>query len=244
MIVFLHGVPETAALWDPVRSHLGAESVALSLPGFGCPRPDGFGATKDEYLAWLLGELAAFDEPVDLVGHDWGAALTDRVAATAPELLRSWVTDGLSAMGPDYVWHDFAKIWQAPGDGETFWTDQLATPLEERATVFEAFGLDHEDALVVASGPDEVMATCILDLYRSAEPNIATDWTYEPVATAAPGLLLLASEDPFGDVAVSGRMAGELGMEVRTLDGLGHWWALQAPAEAAAIIGGFVDSVG
>ena len=57
MIVFLHGVPETAALWDKVRAEFDEETVALSLPGFGCARPDGFGATKDDYAAWLVGEL-------------------------------------------------------------------------------------------------------------------------------------------------------------------------------------------
>ena len=47
MIVLLHGVPETADLWADVRDNLDQPSVALRLPGFGCPRPDGFAATKD-----------------------------------------------------------------------------------------------------------------------------------------------------------------------------------------------------
>jgi pimeloyl-ACP methyl ester carboxylesterase len=78
MIAFVHGVPETAAIWDTLRTHLDDESVDLSLPGFGCPRPTDLGATKDEYRQWLVDALAEFDEPVDLVGHDWGAALTYR----------------------------------------------------------------------------------------------------------------------------------------------------------------------
>ena len=45
MKVFLHGVPETAAIWDGVRSRVDGDSVALSLPGFGCPRPAGFAST-------------------------------------------------------------------------------------------------------------------------------------------------------------------------------------------------------
>ena len=73
MIVFLHGVPETAALWDKVRAQFDEETVALSLPGFGCARPTGFGATKDDYAAWLVGELEKFDAPVNLVGDDGGA---------------------------------------------------------------------------------------------------------------------------------------------------------------------------
>jgi len=39
MIVLVHGVPETAALGDPLRVHLPADALAVQLPGFGCPRP-------------------------------------------------------------------------------------------------------------------------------------------------------------------------------------------------------------
>ena len=50
--VLVHGVPETARLWNSVRSQLQRQDViAVELPGFGTPRPDGFGATMDEYAA-------------------------------------------------------------------------------------------------------------------------------------------------------------------------------------------------
>ena len=56
MLVLVHGNPETAAIWDPLRAELGRDDVvALSPPGFGAPVPDGFGATSDDYLAWLVG---------------------------------------------------------------------------------------------------------------------------------------------------------------------------------------------
>ena len=93
MIVFVHGVPETAAIWDGVRERIGRDSVALSLPGFGNPRPVGFGATKDDYVNGLLGELDGIDGPIDLVGHDWGAGLTLRVATAHGDRLRSWAAD-------------------------------------------------------------------------------------------------------------------------------------------------------
>ena len=67
--VFVHGVPETPAVWDGLRSHLHRDDViALQLPGFGCPRPDGFGATKEEYVAWLVDELERIKPqgPIDL----------------------------------------------------------------------------------------------------------------------------------------------------------------------------------
>ena len=41
-VVLVHGVPETAAVWQPVRDALGGNDVvALSPPGFGAPVPGG-----------------------------------------------------------------------------------------------------------------------------------------------------------------------------------------------------------
>ena len=56
--VFVHGVPETHIIWDPIRSHLsGKDVVAVDLPGFGAPLPAGFDATKEAYAAWLIAEI-------------------------------------------------------------------------------------------------------------------------------------------------------------------------------------------
>ena len=75
--VLVHGVPETPAIWEPLADALSrSDIVTLQLPGFACPRPDGFGATKEEYVAWLAGFCVyQWLEPsgpawwVDLVGH-------------------------------------------------------------------------------------------------------------------------------------------------------------------------------
>jgi pimeloyl-ACP methyl ester carboxylesterase len=244
MIAFVHGVPETAAIWNKVRDNLDAESVALSMPGFGCPRPAEFGATKDEYVEWLVAELEGMDGPVDLVGHDWGAGLTYRVATAHGGLLRSWTADVANLMHPDYAWHDFAQIWQTPGKGEAFFRDQQAAPAEDRAVFFEASGVSHEDAVALASFADETMAGCILDLYRSATPNPYADWKEEWGPTSAPGLVLFTTEDPFGDETKSSQVADSLGARHEALVGLGHWWPLQGPQTAASVLRGFFDSVG
>ena len=167
--VLVHGVPETARLWNSVRSHLQRQDViAVELPGFGTPRPDGFGATMDEYAAWLTGHLETLDQPIDLVGHDWGAGFTMRLVSLRPDLVRSWVLDAAGLADPGFEWHDFAKIWQTPGDGEAFWEQQLALSTEERAGVFLAFGVPQDDAMAMGAAIDATMAGCILDLYRSA----------------------------------------------------------------------------
>src|ERR687888_1143769 len=93
-IAMVHGNPETDAIWGPLVERLGRDDIVLlSPPGFGAPVPDGWGATVEEYRAWLVGELERIGEPVDLVGHDWGGGHVVNVAMTRPDLLRSWVTD-------------------------------------------------------------------------------------------------------------------------------------------------------
>ena len=83
---FVHGVPDTSALWDGVRADIERDDViAVNLPGFAAPVPDGFGATKEEYVDWVIAELEAVGEPVDLVGHDWGSLLVVRAATLRPQ---------------------------------------------------------------------------------------------------------------------------------------------------------------
>ena len=77
--IFVHGVPDTHHVWDALLPHLSRDDVsAVDLPGFSSPVPDGWSATKEEYVDWLVAEVEKADEPVDIVGHDWGGA---RVAA-------------------------------------------------------------------------------------------------------------------------------------------------------------------
>ncbi len=242
MIVFVHGVPETAAIWNRVRAELERESVALSMPGFGCPRPDGFESTKDDYAGWLAGELAAIDGPVDLVGHDWGAGLAYRIATAHGDLVRSWVADVGNILHADYVWHDFAQIWQTEGDGEAFFEAQNASPPEERAGFFESMGIPADDARTMAEAADDTMAASILALYRSARPNVHADWgPWQP--TQAPGLVLHPTEDPFSEPTMAAEVAAQLGARFATIEGAGHFWPAQAPDAGRAVLEQFWSSL-
>jgi pimeloyl-ACP methyl ester carboxylesterase len=243
MIVFVHGVPETAELWDRMRAEIAADSVALSLPGFGVALPEGFAASKDGYTEWLVAALDEIGEPVHLVGHDWGAGLTYRVATAYGDRLRSWAADVGNVAHPDYVWHQFAQVWQTPGDGEASFEAQLGLPVEQRAAGIEALGVPHEDAVAMMTRQDETMASCILSLYRSATPNPYKDWGASFGPTTAPGLVLVPTEDPFAEEKMSRDIAEMLGARVELLEGLGHWWPLQDPARAAKVLEGFWETV-
>lgn len=93
--VLLHGFPERASCWREVAPLLHAEGVRTYAPdqrGYSPrARPLGrwryrIGALGDDAIA-LIEEIG---EPVDLVGHDWGAIVGWSVAARRPDLVRSW----------------------------------------------------------------------------------------------------------------------------------------------------------
>ena len=243
--VLVHGVPETPAIWDPLRSHLQRDDViAVQLPGFGCPRPPGFGATKEEYVAWLVGELEKIAPrgPIDLVGHDWGGGFVVRLVSTRADLVRSWVCDAAGLGDVNFEWHDFAKIWQTPGEGEKFYADNLAIPETERGAVFELFGVPHDAAIAMGAPLDQTMADCILALYRSAL-DVGKEWAPDFHDIAPPGRILIPSEDAFLSGDLSRNSARRTGASVTELDGLGHWWMLQDPERGAAVLQEFWASV-
>ena len=244
-VVLVHGVPETPAVWAPLRSELGRDDVvALQLPGFGCARPEGFGATKEEYVSWLVGELERLqgDDPVDLVGHDWGGGLSVRLVSTRPDLVRSWVTDAPGLGDPEFEWHELAKIWQTADEGEAFWDQQLGQPVEERAGAFEIFGVPHDRAVMLAGEIDQTMVGCILALYRSAT-SVGKEWAPDFVDVPAPGLALLPAEDPFLSVERVAAIAKRAGAAVAELPGVSHWWMLQDPATGAEALQTFWASL-
>jgi pimeloyl-ACP methyl ester carboxylesterase len=251
-IVLVHGNPETPAIWGPLRAALGRDDVvALSPPGFGAPVPDGFGATSDEYLTWLISELEALRDggrgPIDLVGHDWGGGHVQRLAAARPDLIRSWVTDIAGAADPEYVWHDLAQIWQKPDEGEALVESMAALPLADRTAGFVAVGMTPDAAAACAeAAASPEMGRCILALYRSAAQPKMTEWGNElEAAERRPGLVIIATEDHYtGGEVLARRSAARFDADVAVLDGLGHWWMLQDPGRGAAALTSFYDKVG
>ncbi|MGV0746114.1 alpha/beta fold hydrolase [Mycolicibacterium sp. XJ870] len=246
-VVLVHGNPETDAIWGPLVDALGRDDVVrLSPPGFGTPLPDGFSATYLAYRDWLEGELAGFDEPVDLVGHDWGGGHVVNVVMHRPELVRSWASDVVGLFDPEYVWHDMAQVWQTPGEGEQLVESMLIGTVQERAERMSSFGIPLDTAIQMSphQGPD--MARAILALYRSArQPAMAEAGRDLEAASARPGLSLLAAEDPFiGSNDTRRRAADRAGARTEVLDGLGHWWMLQNPARGARALTDFWETLG
>lgn len=244
--VFVHGVPETAAIWtDLVAALSRTDVITLSPPGFGAPVPEGFQPTADGYRQWLIDELEKIGTPVDLVGHDWGGGHVMRVAMERPDLLRSWVTDIAGAMDPDYEWHDLAQTWQTPLVGEATLGMVLKAPHAMRVQQLRGMGLGSA-AEAVAEGLSADMNRCILALYRSAKQPAMRNWGSRlEQAAARPGLVIAAENDTYvGGTTLARRSAERCGARFTELKGRGHWWMCEDPAGGARLLDEFFASVG
>ena len=247
--VFVHGNPETSAVWwglFEALQRLGVEDrIALSPPGFGSPVPAGFEPTQVAYRDWLIGELERLGGGVDLVGHDWGAGHVYGVLAERPDLLRSWAADCAGLVHPDYVWHDAAQAWQTPEVGEQALAQIFAMPEAQRAETWESMGIRADAARAIAAGQDEPMGRCVLGLYRSArQPAMARLGERLASGPKRPGLVIVAREDPYaGTPEMAGFVADRLGARRFDLDGLGHWWMFEGAEPAARALVSFWESV-
>ncbi len=232
-VVLIHGVPDTHRVWRLILDRIKrSDVISLSLPGFGNALPLGFGATKEEYVAWLAKTLEALTQPIDLVGHDWGSLLAVRIAATRPDLVRSWVGGG-APVSSDYVWHRAAQAWQTPQVGENVMA-ALDADAVRRFLVGE--GVPESEASETASHVDAVMKDCILKLYRSAK-SVFAEWEADLVQIRAPGLVIWGENDSFAGAPFADRM-GQLtrARRVARLANCGHWWQCQKPDEVAALL--------
>lgn len=236
--VFVHGNPETDAIWGQLVEALSAGGVTdiklLSPPGFGAPLPAGWDGLPASYVTWLAAELATIEGPIDLVGHDWGAGHVFGLLAEQPELVRSWAADCVGLLHPDYVWHDMAQVWQTEGAGEEAVAGMVSIRAEDRTEAYEGLGLPNAVAASMAAACDEDMGRCILELYRAAVPPTLADLGNKLVATdLPPGLAIDATADPYVGSDLGRQMVEGLGAEHLALEGNGHWWMAEAPEVAA-----------
>ena len=240
--VFIHGNPETSAIWDLLVDELQrggvAKIVRLSPPGFGSPTPAGWGATVVEYRDWLIGELEKIDGEIDLVAHDWGAGHLFSSLAARPNLVRSWAADCVGLIHPDYEWHTNAKQWQTPDVGEKVVADMVAISESDFVAIFSSLGMTADIAGQVKRGINDEMARCILALYRdAAQPRMAELGRQFIAAAPANGLVIVATNDHFAGPAENmTQIAVQVNAKTATIADAGHWWMCERPQFAASML--------
>lgn len=234
-ILFVHGVPATARLWQPILSRIDRddEVEAPDLPGFAAEPPETWDAKKESYVDFVISRIEDLHNrggPVHLVGHDWGCLLALRAASLRPELLRS-VAAGNAPIDPHWPLHALWREWLVPGKGEDL-ADALATSPTMRDSLIR-LGFPPEDAEQNAfTYPGN--ARRIMSLYRSAT-KIGQEWSEDLARIVIPSMLIWGELDMIVPVETGRRMANRMGAEFVTLQAQ-HFWPYQAPDAAAALL--------
>jgi pimeloyl-ACP methyl ester carboxylesterase len=237
MILLVHGVPDTPALWRPLLHALALsrdDFLTPPLPGFGRGFPQGFSRTKDAYVAWLIGELEKVGKPVDLVGHDWGALLVLRAASLRPELVSSWCVAN-AVIEAEYLGHRTAQAWATPLLGELA---MLAMRNEARlAQGLISGGMPAALAAEEAPLVDKTMRQSILRLYRSsAGLRFKGDWIDDLVKLPSRGQLFWGENDQFVALSVAERFAHQRRFPIHVEKGAGHWACYERADQFAAVL--------
>ncbi|MFC6081435.1 alpha/beta fold hydrolase [Sphaerisporangium aureirubrum] len=251
--VYVHGLAGSATNWTDLMSELrpSARGYALDLPGAGySPAPSGGDYSVDAHAAAVTALIEHVGGPVHLLGNSLGGAVSVRVAATRPDLVRTLtlVSPALPDLFPRYGPARVA-FSATPRLGE--WAvDRLRTlPPERRirATMAMCYAdtgrvhplrledavaeLRRRDALPYA-GPALLRSARALvnEYFRRGEENL---WR-QAARVAAPTLVVHGRHDRLVDPRMASR-AGRTFPDVRLalLPDAGHVAQMEYPAVVA-----------
>jgi len=243
VVVLLHGFPDSRHLWRyqvPALTEAGFRVVAPDLRGFGdAPRPESVEAYSAHYLVDdVMSILDTLDiQNFRLVGHDWGAAIAWRLAATEKEAVEQMVALSVGAPGNsgkltveqrERTWYvylfklqDVAEAWLKHDDWKLFREWMRGDGDQERYMQ----DLSREGALTAALNPYRA-----LDGYRTTAPDKANS-EYEPVI--CPALGIWSDGDHY---ITEQHMTGSEEMvegpwSYEKITGASHWMMLEKPSK-------------
>ena len=252
VVLLLHGFPQTSRSWTAVAGRLaeaGHRAVAPDLRGYSPgARPQ---RVEDYASAALAGDVVGFAdalgaERVDVVGHDWGAAVAWQAAARAPDRIRS-----LTAVSVPHP-HAFAHALRTDPDQQersayiglfrqAGKAEHVLSRDDWRALramyqgMVPAEDVEHYVRVLAADGA----LTAALNYYRAASREDLKGLG----EIRAPTLYVWST----GDVAVGRAAAEATAQHVAApyrfveLEGVTHWIPDEAPAELATAI---IDHLG
>lgn len=238
-VLLLHGIPGSAASWEPVAGRLPAtlDVIVPDLLGFGAsdrPRSldDLHAPAQAAALATLLDTLGISTATV--IGHDFGGPIAVTLAAGNPHLVGAL---GLLATN---VFTDTPIPFPL-----SLTTAPLVGPVARRA-LFSGPSLRMMLRQGVGRGgtpPDPGSHLGDRDQQRAIATIFAGSLTrlaelYGPIEAAlgrldVPAFVGWGDRDPFFDLAQGERTAAAVGVQVRVYEGAGHFLPLERPQDVA-----------
>lgn len=231
--LLLHGVPDSAEIWDEVIAGIQSDyqCFAPDLPGFHrSGMPQDFVFSLDHYADFVdtLVDKLELKTPLTLVLHDWGGIFGMLWAAKYPHKVKR-IIGGDFPFSHLYKWHEWATIWRTPLLGELsmlfmnwplFWWEikrgsrrlskaQIKHTYEGKVTKFNT-------------------RMTVLKLYRSANPSLFNHWSskQEQLAKSVPIDLVWGADDPYVSTDQAKLMHPR---SVTVVDNCGHWSPQEAP---------------
>lgn len=228
-ILFLHGVPDTREIWNPIVEELQTDfrCITPDWPGFG---RSGSGDSIDCSLnghADFVNDLAdglGLHEPFYLIAHDFGGISAMAFASKYPDRLRRLVISN-APFSPEYDWHFMAKIWCTPMLGEIsmFTMNKMAFSLSMRQGSQK---LSKQHIQDMYSHLSSKMRTMILKMYRGMPEESWLEWQPKllDATSKIPTLILWGEQDPYLPNWLPESYGAQ---EIKYYPDSGHW----APAE-------------
>jgi pimeloyl-ACP methyl ester carboxylesterase len=231
-ILYVHGVPNHGAMWEPFLERTGG--IAPDLPGFGrSGKPAHFDYSPRGYGDWLEAfvDHAGLDR-FALVTHDWGAVGLE-LAQRRPEAVERLVLIDLVPFLPGYRWHRVARVWRTPVAGELFMGFSTKWGMKRALRQQRAMPEDAIDGQVEQIWPhfDHGTQRAILKLYRSAPPDVLERAGSRLGDLKAPALVLWGERDVYLPTEFAHAYGEALGGEARVeiVPDAVHWIWLDRP---------------
>ncbi|HST38696.1 MAG TPA: alpha/beta hydrolase [Conexibacter sp.] len=254
-VLLVHGFPESWWVFHKLIPLLAEHHrvFAVDLRGFGDSAPAGGGhdsATAAADLAELIERLDV--GPLQLTGQDLSGPTTYRVAAAHPELVRSWtaIETGLPGFGLELLadvthggsWH--IGVLAAPGIPELLLAGRERAFIADFAipslsATPDAFTRDDVDELVRGYARPAAFAGAA-GLYRSL---LRDGEEIRRLAAAQLAMPVLAIGGGSGDFTATTMRQVARDVNEVTLDGIGHYVAMEAPERAAEALLAFYATV-
>lgn len=127
-IILVPGLWLDASSWDPIVHALraaGHRPLALTMPGVGAPASESADVGMADWVAAVVEQIDAADEPVVLVGHSGGGNVVWGAADARPEQVRRVVFVDTAPPAPDYSISEFPVVdGVVPFPGWDFFDDE------------------------------------------------------------------------------------------------------------------------
>jgi haloalkane dehalogenase len=250
-VLFVHGNPDSADLWDGIIERLpsGFRYLAPDLPGFGqSGDARGFDWSIANRGQWAADVLAAcgVSGPVVLVAHDHGGPFAASFAVSHPDRVKGMVLQN-TLFSEDYHWHFLGKLWRTPLLGEylAFWQPfRITLPVSIIYMRWGSPGLTPSYIRDLQKTWTRRMGRAVLPLYRTSSPKAFNGWAQKLNALIAekPTLVLWGEQDKYLPVWIAEGWQAH-GATLHRFPDAGHWLMIEKPDEYARHVGEFLQSL-